>query len=98
MPSDELRASRTDGAPIEKCDRALRAVIQYNQQQQKPEDMWRINTSLLQQLTGSFYSVVRKFTKAHQQIIDEHNQHFGLTLPRHNGVHNDTDPNDVIHW
>lgn len=98
MSSDELRASRTDGAPIEKCDRALRAVIQYNQQQKKPEDMWRINTSLLQQLTGSFYSVVRKFAKAHQQIIDEHNQHFGLTKPRHNGVHNDTDPNDVIHW
>ena len=53
MPSDELRASRTDGAPIEKCDRALRAVIQYNQQQKKPEQMWRINTNLLQQLTGS---------------------------------------------
>ena len=98
MSSDELRASRADGAPIEKCDRALAAVIQYNQQQEKPEDMWRINTSLLQQLTGSFNSNVKKFVSAHQQVIDEHNRTFGLTLPRHNGVHNDTDPNDLIHW
>lgn len=98
MSSDELRASRADGAPIEKCNRALAAVIQYNQQQEKPEDMWRINTSLLQQLTGSFNSNVKKFVKAHQKAIDEHNRTFGLTLPRHNGVHNDTDPNDLIHW
>jgi hypothetical protein len=98
MSSDELRASRVDGAPIEKCDRALAAVIQYNQQQEKPEQMWRINTSLLQQLTGSFNSNVKKFVKAHQKAIDEHNHSFGLTLPRHNGVHNDTDPNDLIHW
>ena len=98
MSSDELKASRADGAPIEKCDRALAAVIQYNQQQEKPEDMWRINTSLLQQLTGSFNSNVKKFVSAHQQLIDEHNRSFGLTLPRHNGVHNNTDPNDLIHW
>ena len=98
IKSDELRSSRANGAPIEKCARALRAVIQYNQQQELPEQMWRINTSLLQQLTGSFNSTVKKFVLAHQSIIDEHNQHFGLTKPRHNGVHNDTDPNDLIHW
>ena len=98
IKSDELRSSRANGAPIEKCNRALAAVLQYNQQQELPEQMWRINISLLQQLTGSFYPIVKKFVKAHQSIIDEHNQHFGLTKPRHNGVHNDTDPNDLIHW
>ena len=98
MSSEELKASRARSAPIEKLNRALDAVIHYNQQQSKPEQMWRINTHLLQQLTGCFNSSVKHFVKEHQPVIDDHNHQLGLTSVRHNGVHNNADPNDFISW
>ena len=98
MSSEELKHSRAKGAPIEKLRRALDALMSFNQQQAEPKQMWRINTHLLQQLTGCFNSSVKTFVKKHQQLIDSHNQQFGLTNVRHNGVHKKIDPNDLIHW
>ena len=98
MSSEQLRTSRAKGVPTEKLNRAFRALILYNQQQQNPEDRWRINTSILQQLTGCFNSYVKNFVEQHQSQIDAHNQQFGLHSVRHNSVHKGKDPNDFIHW
>ena len=98
MSSEQLRTSRAKGVPTEKLNRAFRALILYNQQQQNPENRWRINTSILQQLTGCFNSYVKNFVEQHQSQIDAHNQQFGLHSVRHNSVHKGKDPNDFIHW
>ena len=91
LTSDELRTSRAPGAPKEKLARAFNAIVQYNQQQSEPKHMWRINTHILQQLTGCFNSSVQQFVRQHQSAIDEHNQQFNLTTVRHNSVHKGLD-------
>ncbi len=98
LSSAELRLSRVRGAPREKLKRALNAIIQYNQQQEDPKQMWRINTNVLQTLTGCFNSPVKQFVRDHQSALDEHNQQFHLTSVRHNASHHGLDPNLFIQW
>ena len=98
LSSSELRLSRAPGAPREKLKRALHAIIQYNQQQEDPKQMWRINTNVLQTLTGCFNSPVKQFVRDHQVALDEHNQQFHLTSVRHNAAHHGQDPNLFIQW
>ena len=98
LSSEELKASRARGVSGEKLDRALNAIIDYNQQQSAPQQRWRINIRVLQQLTGCFYSSVKNFVALHQSEIDRHNQQFGLDTVRHNGVHQGLDPNSSILW
>ena len=98
LSSEELKASRARGVSGEKLDRALNAIIDYNQQQSAPQQRWRINIRVLQQLTGCFYSSVKNFVALHQSEIDRHNQQFGLDTARHNGVHQGLDPNSSILW
>ncbi len=98
LTSDQLRHTRSPGAPTEKLHRALEAVIQYNQQQSDPNQMWRINPRLLQQLTGCFNDSVKSFFQQHQSEIEQHNQQFNLTSVRHNAVHKGQDPNHFIQW
>jgi hypothetical protein len=89
---------RKSHAPAEKLSRALDAVIEYNQNQERPDDRWRINTSVLQQLTGCFNASVKDFVALHQETIDQHNHTFGLTSVRHNSAHKGQDPNSFITW
>ena len=98
LSSSQLRLSRAPGAPREKLKRALHAIIQYNQQQENPKQMWRINTNVLQTLTGCFNSPVKQFVRDHQSAIDQHNQQFHLTSVRHNAAHHGQDPNLFIQW
>jgi hypothetical protein len=98
LSSEELRTSRARGVAAEKLRRALDAVITYNQQQPDSQSRWRINTRVLQQLTGCFNAHVKTFVQQHQQLINDHNQHFGLTSSRHNSLHSPPDPNSQIHW
>jgi hypothetical protein len=98
LSSKELRHNRSPGAPAEKLARALDALIVYNQNQERPEQMWRINTSILQQLTGCFNASVKDFVALHQETIDAHNRALGLTSVRHNTAHKGQDPNSFIHW
>ncbi len=98
LTSDELRTSRAPGAPKEKLARAFNAIVQYNQQQENSKHMWRINTHILQQLTGCFNSSVQQFVRQHQDALDAHNQQFQLTTVRHNAIHKGLDPNQFIHW
>ena len=95
LTGDELKSIR---APMAKLTRALNGIIRHNQQQSEPKTRWRINTNVLQRLTGCFNASVKHFVQQHQDQIEQHNQQFGLTTVRHNAIYKGQDPNLFIKW
>ena len=95
LTGDELKSIR---APMAKLTRALNGIIRHNQQQSTPQTRWRINTNVLQRLTGCFNASVKHFVQQHQDQIEQHNQQFGLTTVRHNAIYKGQDPNLFIKW
>ncbi len=95
LTGDELKSIR---APMAKLTRALNGIIRHNQQQSEPKTRWRINTNVLQRLTGCFNASVKHFVQEHSEEIERHNQQFGLTTVRHNAIYKGQDPNLFIKW
>ncbi len=95
---ESLTLNPNNGLPLQIEPTPLHPIIQYNQQQEDPKQMGRINTNVLQPLTGCFNSPVKQFVRHHQSALEQHNQQFHLTSVRHNAVHHGLDPNLFIQW
>lgn len=75
--------SNLKGKAVQKIDRTVRAVMQFNEQAKEPEEKWFISESLIFRLTGCNRPAVRRYFQALRSEIDEHNQHHQLS-ERHN--------------
>jgi hypothetical protein len=66
-----------------KIDRAVAAVIAYNDQCSDHDSKWTINESAIARLTGCNRPAIRRYFQQHQPSIDQHNLSHHLS-PRHN--------------
>ncbi len=96
-PIPQPNPSAPKSTPQQKLQRALDAVIAYNELQPQREDKWFINTALLSKLTGCFRPAIVAFLQQHQELVQQHNQHYGLTegINISKGMHK-IKPTDVI--
>lgn len=75
--------SNLKGKAVQKIDRTVRAVMQFNEQAKEPEQKWFISESLIFRLTGCNRPAVRRYFEALRSAIDQHNQLHQLS-ERHN--------------
>ncbi|MFB2917228.1 MULTISPECIES: protelomerase family protein [Aerosakkonema] len=81
--SNQETGSNLKGRALQKIDRTVIAVMQFNEQTKEPEQKWFISESLIFRLTGCNRPAVRRYFEALRSAIDEHNQLHQLS-ERHN--------------
>lgn len=61
MSNEELRGCQAPGSALEKIRRSVRAIKAYNESQAEKKNMWAINVSTLEDLSGCHSKAVRDY-------------------------------------
>ncbi len=83
MPTSQLTRVKHPGAAQERIKRAIAAIVAYNDNAQSPNDRWYINATVVQQLSGARFPIIKEYFAAHQAEIEAENAEHELT-PRYN--------------
>jgi hypothetical protein len=67
----------------EKIDRAVKAVMEFNDRCSEKSQKWAVNASAIARLTGCNRPAIRRYFEENQSLVDEHNTRHGLSQ-RHN--------------
>lgn len=70
-------------AAQEKIDRAVKAVMKFNDRCSESSQKWAVNASAIARLTGCNRPAIRRYFEQHKSLVDAHNRRHGLTK-RHN--------------
>ena len=80
LSRDQLMNKPIPGIANEKIDRAVAAIMTYNNEVAPSNlERWAITIRAVQELTGSRHSAVKRYFESKKVAIDDHNQKFGFT-------------------
>ena len=83
MPTSQLTRIKHPGAAQERIKRAIAAIVAYNDNAPSANDRWYINATVVQQLSGARFPIIKEYFAAHQSEIEQENAEHELT-PRYN--------------
>ena len=81
-PSTQPKSSRRNSAS-DKIDRAVNAVMSYNDNCSTDDQRWAVTESAIARLTGCNRPAIRNYFDSHREAIDQHNSRYQFSS-RHN--------------
>ncbi len=87
MSNEELKGCQAPGSALEKIRRAVAAVKAYNDSYYGKDDMWKINTSVIEELSGSHSKAVREYVDSTEGRlnVEDYNQMKGFGYHHNKG-------------
>lgn len=79
MSLDDLRDTKTTEATYERFNRAIAAIVAYNDAVSTPDIRWHINAKVLTDLVGGKASLADAYIKSRDDV-KEHNDKYGLSV------------------
>lgn len=95
-PSDALRDSKKPGVADEKVRRAIKAMIEHNENSGEDSEKWAITQSILKELTNVAMAPLQRVYKEWEAVINEHNERHQLGRMHNRGKLQKIA--DVIQW